>query len=41
MQARTQIAGLVPGATVQFRVRTVTAKAGQGDWSQAVQLLIS
>jgi hypothetical protein len=40
MQAKTQIAGFVPGTTVQFRYRTVTAKAGQGDWSQAVQLLV-
>jgi hypothetical protein len=41
MQAKTQIAGFVAGTTVQFRYRTVTAKAGQGDWSQAVQLLIT
>jgi hypothetical protein len=40
-QAKTEIPNLVPGATVQFRYRTVTPKAGQGDWSQAVQLLIS
>jgi hypothetical protein len=40
-QARTQIPGLTPGVTVQFRYRTVTARAGQGDWSQPVQLLIS
>jgi hypothetical protein len=37
----TEIPGLTPGATVQFRYRTVTPKAGQGDWSQTVQLLIS
>jgi hypothetical protein len=41
MQAKTQIAGLVVGSTVQFRYRTVTARAGQGDWSQPVQLVIS
>jgi hypothetical protein len=41
VQAKTEVPGLTPGATVQFRYRTVTPKAGQGDWSQAVQLLIS
>ncbi len=41
VQAKTEIPGLTPGATVQFRYRTVTPKAGQGDWSQSVQLLIS
>jgi hypothetical protein len=41
VQAKTQILGLTPGATVQFRYRTVTPKAGQGDWNQPVQLLIS
>ena len=41
VQAKTQILGLTPGVTVQFRYRTVTPKAGQGDWSQTVQLLIS
>jgi hypothetical protein len=40
LQAKTTIAGLVPGATVLFRYRPVT-KAGEGDWSQAVSLVIS
>jgi hypothetical protein len=40
VQAKTLIPGLVPGLTAQFRYRTVT-KAGQGDWSQTVSLLIS
>ena len=39
LQAKTTIAGLVPGATVAFRYRPVT-KAGEGDWSQPVSLLI-
>ncbi len=41
VQAKTRIAGLVPGATVQFRYRAVTPKAGEGDWSQPVSLMIS
>jgi hypothetical protein len=40
LQAKTTIAGLVAGATVLFRYRPVT-KAGEGDWSQAVSLVIS
>jgi hypothetical protein len=40
LQAKTTIAGLVPGATVLFRYRPVT-KAGEGDWSQAVSLVIA
>jgi hypothetical protein len=40
VQAKTLIPGLTPGATVQFRYRTIT-KAGQGDWSQSVSLLVS
>jgi len=39
LQAKTTVAGLTPGATVQFRYRPVT-KAGEGDWSQTVVLLI-
>ena len=33
------VTGLAPGATVQFRYRPVT-KAGEGDWSQTVVLLV-
>jgi hypothetical protein len=40
LQAKTTIAGLVPGATVLFKYRPVT-KAGQGDWSQTASLVIS
>jgi hypothetical protein len=39
LQARTTISGLVPGSTAQFRYRAVT-KAGEGDWSQPVSLLV-
>jgi hypothetical protein len=39
LQARTTVVGLTPGATVVFRYRTVT-KTGEGDWSQAVSLII-
>ena len=39
LQAKTSIAGLTPGATVQFKYRPVT-KTGEGDWSQPVSLLI-
>ncbi len=39
IQAKTTVGGLASGTTVQFRYRTVT-KAGEGDWSQAVALLV-
>lgn len=39
LQARTTVTGLASGATVQFRYRPVT-KAGEGDWSQTVVLLV-
>jgi hypothetical protein len=39
LQAKTTIAGLVPGSTVQFKYRAVT-KTGEGDWSQPVSLLL-
>ena len=39
LQAKTKIAGLVPGATVLFKCRPVT-KTGEGDWSQPVSLLV-
>ena len=39
LQAKTTVAGLVPGATVQFKYRAVT-KAGEGDWSEPTSLLI-
>jgi len=39
LQAKTTVTGLTPGATVQFRYRPVT-KAGEGDWSQTVVLLV-
>ena len=40
LQAKTTIAGLLPGSTVLFKSRPVT-KAGEGDWSQAASLVIS
>jgi len=39
LQAKTTVAGLTPGATVQFRYRPVT-KTGEGNWSQTVQLIV-
>jgi hypothetical protein len=39
LQAKTTVAGLSPGATVQFKYRAVT-KVGEGDWSQPVALMI-
>lgn len=39
LQAKTKIAGLAQGATVQFKYRAVT-KTGEGDWSQAVSLMV-
>jgi hypothetical protein len=39
LQARTTVPGLTPGATVEFRYRPVT-KAGEGNWSQTVQLIV-
>ena len=39
-QGKTTVAGLPAGTTVQFRYLAVTPKGGQGDWSQAVSLLV-
>jgi hypothetical protein len=39
LQAKTTVAGLTPGATVEFRYRAVT-KIGEGNWSQTVQLIV-
>ena len=39
VQAKTTVVGLTPGATVQFRYQPVS-KAGEGDWSQTVSLLV-
>jgi hypothetical protein len=39
LQAKTTVAGLVPGSTVQFKYRAVT-KTGEGDWSQPVSLMV-
>lgn len=39
LQAKTTVAGLTPGATVEFRYRPVT-KTGEGNWSQTVQLIV-
>jgi hypothetical protein len=39
LQAKTTVAGLMPGATVHFKYRAVT-RAGEGDWSQAVSLMV-
>ncbi len=40
IQGKTTIGGLPAGTTVQFRYRAVTAKGGQGDWSQPTALLL-
>ena len=39
LQAKTTVAGLTAGSTVQFRYRSVT-KTGEGNWSQPVSLLV-
>ena len=39
LKTRTVIPGLAVGSTVEFRTRTVT-KAGEGDWSQTLSLLV-
>jgi hypothetical protein len=39
LQAKTTIVGLTPGALVYFRHRPVT-KAGEGDWSQVVSVIV-
>ena len=39
LQAKTTVPGLTAGATVTFKYRPVT-KTGEGDWSQAVSLII-
>jgi hypothetical protein len=40
IQGKTTIGGLPVGTTVQFRYLPVTAKDGQGDWSQPISLLV-
>jgi hypothetical protein len=39
LQASTTLTGLTPGSTVSFRHRAVT-KAGVGDWSQGLSILV-
>jgi hypothetical protein len=39
LQAKTTVAGLTPGSTVQFKYRAVT-KTGETDWSQPVSLMV-
>jgi hypothetical protein len=39
VQTKTTIAGLVPGATVQFKYRPVT-RTGEGNWSEQVSLIV-
>jgi hypothetical protein len=39
LQAKTTILGLPAGNSVMFRYKTVT-KTGEGDWSQAIALLV-
>jgi hypothetical protein len=39
LQAKTTVSGLAAGTTVQFRYRATT-KAGEGDFSQAVSLIV-
>jgi hypothetical protein len=40
LQARTTLSGLAPGITATFRSRPVT-KAGEGDWSQPVAIIVT
>jgi hypothetical protein len=40
LQAKTTVLGLTAGTTVQFRNRPVT-KAGEGNWTQPVTLVVS
>jgi hypothetical protein len=40
LQAKTTIAGLTAGTTVQFRSRPVT-KTGEGNWTQPVSLVVA
>ncbi len=40
LQAKTSMTGLTPATTVQFRYRAVI-KAGEGDWSQPISLLVT
>jgi hypothetical protein len=40
IQARTTLPGLPTGTTVQFRYRAITPKAGAGNWSAPVSLLV-
>ena len=40
LQAKTTVAGLTAGTTVQFRYQALT-KDGEGNWSQIVSLLVS
>jgi hypothetical protein len=39
LQAKTTVLGLTPGAAVSFRYRAVT-KTGEGDWAQAIQVIV-
>ena len=39
LQAKTTVAGLLPGSMVQFRYRAVT-RAGEGDWNAPVSLTV-
>jgi hypothetical protein len=39
LQAKTSIAGLVPGSSVAFRTRATT-KAGEADWSQPITFVV-
>jgi hypothetical protein len=39
LQAKTTVAGLAPGSTVQFKYRSVT-RTGEGDWSQPVSFMV-
>jgi hypothetical protein len=40
LQAKTSLTGLTPATTVQFRYRAVV-KAGEGDWSQPIAMLVT
>jgi hypothetical protein len=40
LQAKTEVTGLASGTAYSFRMRPVT-KAGEGNWTQVVSLLVS
>jgi hypothetical protein len=39
LRAQTSVSGLTAGATVSFRYQSLT-KAGEGDWSQPISVIV-